>query len=395
MALNIGSEWHRWDVHIHTPGTALSNEYGKCTLDQFIKEINEKTEDVIALGITDYYSIDNYIYLKKQFEKGAFKYIKLLFPNIEMRLSIPTEKSSAINFHLIFSPDDPNHIEEIQNNLNRLYINSYDKPVSCNRKEITRFGGKINPNLSSDEQRYKHGIENYKIDISLFKDWYNKNPWLKNNALIAISAKQKDGTSALKDNSGFSATRLEIEKIADIIFSAAPSDINFWLGNGNKSEQELKNNFGGIKPCLIGSDAHSTDKIFSSETKKYCWIKAEPTFEGFRQILYEPKERVFIGEFPPNVNRKNYFSQICVPDVDWFPNCNIPLNKGLVSIIGPRGSGKTALLDIISVGFGAYQDNDDGFISKAKNLALPLTLKIEKIVLIKKPLFLIWIMKVA
>jgi hypothetical protein len=42
MALNIGSEWHRWDVHIHTPKTALNNEYGKCTLDQFIKEINEK-----------------------------------------------------------------------------------------------------------------------------------------------------------------------------------------------------------------------------------------------------------------------------------------------------------------------------------------------------------------
>jgi energy-coupling factor transporter ATP-binding protein EcfA2 len=143
------------------------------------------------------------------------------------------------------------------------------------------------------------------------------------------------------------------------------------------SEPELINEFGGVKPCLIGSDAHSTKEIFFSATKKYCWIKAEPTFDGFKQILYEPKERVFIGEFPPNTNRKNYLSQIHVPNTNWFPDCNIPINKGLVSIIGPRGSGKTALLDIISVGLNAYEDNDASFIAKAQNLLLPLTVNVE------------------
>jgi len=377
MALNIGSEWHRWDVHIHTPGTVLNNNYGKCTLEQFIQNINERTSDVIALGITDYYSIENYIYLREMFDKGAFNNVKLLFPNIEMRLAIPTEKSSAINIHLLISPDDPRHIEEIQQHLNRLFIRHNGRPISCNKKEIIKFGNEINQKLSSDEQRYILGIENFKIEFSAFTEWYDGSEWLKNNSLIALSVKQSDGTGALSYKGGFAATRHEIEKKANIIFSATPSDIKYWLGDGDMSEYDLIKEFNGIKPCLIGSDAHSIDDLFTPERKKSCWIKAEPTFEGFRQILYEPKERVYIGEIPPNRTRKSYLSQICIPDVDWFPNCNIPINKGLVSIIGPRGSGKTAMLDIISIGFGAYEENDASFISKAKNLALPLTVNIE------------------
>jgi ABC-type lipoprotein export system ATPase subunit len=377
MALNVGSEWHRWDVHIHTPITTLNNQYKNCTWDQFIKEVNNGSADVIALGITDYYSIDSYILLKRKFEGGAFDNIKLLFPNIEMRLAIPTENSGAINIHLIISPDDPHHIEEINHHLNRLHITHNDRPVSCNRSELIRFGNEINPRLTSDEQRYELGIENFKIDFSVFADWYNESKWFKDNALIALSAKQSDGTSALSYKGGFAAKRHEIEKKADIIFSSAPSDIQFWLGEGKDSEAEIIKEFGSLKPCLMGSDAHSIREIFFSETKKYCWIKAEPTFEGFKQILYEPKERVFIGEFPPSINRKNYLSQIYVPNTNWFPDCNIPINKGLVSIIGPRGSGKTALLDIISVGLSAYEDNDASFIAKAQNLALPLTVDIE------------------
>jgi hypothetical protein len=274
MALNVGSEWHRWDVHIHTPITTLNNQYRNCNLDQFVQEVNTRSADVIALGITDYYSIDSYVFLKRKFEEGAFSNIKLLFPNIEMRLAIPTENSSAINMHLIVSPDDPRHIEEINQHLNRLHITHNERPVSCNRSELIRFGNEINQKLASDEQRYKLGIENFKIDFSTFVEWYNESKWFKDNALIAVSVKQTDGTSALSYSGGFAAIRREIEKKADIIFSSAPSDIQFWLGESKASESELIKEFGGVKPCLIGSDAHSIKEIFFSEKKKYCWIRA-------------------------------------------------------------------------------------------------------------------------
>jgi len=62
MVFDIGSEWHRWDVHIHTPGTAFNDQYD-CTMNDFIKIVDEKSKDkdkdIVALGITDYYSINN------------------------------------------------------------------------------------------------------------------------------------------------------------------------------------------------------------------------------------------------------------------------------------------------------------------------------------------------
>jgi hypothetical protein len=27
MSWNVGSSWHRWDPHIHTPGTLFADEY--------------------------------------------------------------------------------------------------------------------------------------------------------------------------------------------------------------------------------------------------------------------------------------------------------------------------------------------------------------------------------
>ena len=50
--------------------------------------------------------------------------------------------------------------------------------------------------------------------------------------------------------------------------------------------------FGSIKPCIWGSDAHSYDRMFCPDNDRFCWIKAEPTFEGLQQILYEPADRV-------------------------------------------------------------------------------------------------------
>ena len=47
-----GSEWRRWDLHIHTPETLLNNQYEGNDWKQFIKKINESSVDVIV--ITDY-----------------------------------------------------------------------------------------------------------------------------------------------------------------------------------------------------------------------------------------------------------------------------------------------------------------------------------------------------
>ena len=55
---------------------------------------------------------------------------------------------------------------------------------------------------------------------------------------------------------------------------------------------------------------------------------------------------------------------------DWFGDLSVPLNEDLVSIIGPRGSGKSALAELIAFAGGASVfkepgDLSDSFLYKA------------------------------
>ena len=46
-------------------------------------------------------------------------------------------------------------------------------------------------------------------------------------------------------------------------------------------------------------------------------------------------------------------SQVRIDNAGWAATPDIPLNPGLVAIIGARGSGKTALADVIAAGCDA------------------------------------------
>ena len=43
--------------------------------------------------------------------------------------------------------------------------------------------------------------------------------------------------------------------------------------------------------------------IRSYKVAEPCWIKADPTFKGLRQIIHEPEDRVYLGDIPPSVAR--------------------------------------------------------------------------------------------
>ncbi|HEX9402596.1 MAG TPA: hypothetical protein VF912_21045, partial [Anaeromyxobacter sp.] len=104
MPWSVGSRWFRWDPHLHAPGTLRNDQFGG-DWDAYLKALEAAKPAVAVLGVTDYFTLSGYKALKQRQTTGAIPGI-LLFPNIELRLTIETDKKKAINLHLLVSPDD-------------------------------------------------------------------------------------------------------------------------------------------------------------------------------------------------------------------------------------------------------------------------------------------------
>ena len=355
-----GSEWRRWDLHIHTPGTALNDQFGDW--EEYLAAIEAADDSIAVLGITDYFTIRTYKTLLAHRQKRRIPKIELLIPNIEFRLIPVTGDGKAINLHLLISPHDPNHVTRIEEALGQLTIDRSGDIIPCTEDGLRRLGSRMRPNLSNEpEAAFKEGVEQFKIGFDQFQKWWKSQPWLQQNSLIAVANSSSDGASGLQHESGLKDTRDEIYRFSQIIFSGRPGDRDFFL-----STSALP--YGGPKPCLHGSDAHSIAKLFNPTGKRYCWIKADPTFEGLRQTLYEPGERVWIDEEPPrHYDPDSVIDSITFSNTNgWFEERTLPLNSGLVAIVGLKGSGKTALADMIAFSAGSSIDPKESFISRAE-----------------------------
>lgn len=127
------------------------------------------------------------------------------------------------------------------------------------------------------------------------------------------------------------------------------------------------------------SDAHTWASPTEKDSLGRCdtWIKADPTFRGLQHALLEYSSRVFVGTVPPKVQKslkkpQRYIKSIRINkkqgsslDEKWFDSC-IPLNTGLVTVIGNKGSGKSALADIIALGGNSLQQDNFSFLNEYK-----------------------------
>ena len=76
------------------------------------------------------------------------------------------------------------------------------------------------------------------------------------------------------------------------------------------------------------------------------------------------------AESPEGSLEQARISSLAVSSSGWFPSDPVPINPGLVAIIGARGSGKTALADLLVAGAGSAQpfDNAASFVRRAGKL---------------------------
>lgn len=145
--------------------------------------------------------------------------------------------------------------------------------------------------------------------------------------------------------------------------------VRFWLGQGTLTRQQLDEQYDGPKPCLHGSDAHKPETIGVLDQQRICWIKGDLSFESLRQTCLEPEERVLLGHEPRRGSLQSHtIHTITVTGASWLTKPTIPLNPGLVAVIGARGSGKTALADLVAAGGFALSPHmkKESFVARAQ-----------------------------
>lgn len=382
-----GSEWNKWDLHVHTPASVLRNEYGddwdRYVSDLFTKAINE---NIKVIGITDYFFVDGYKKIKNEYLSnprkmedllGKEKYelakeIKIL-PNIEFRIDkLVIGKESdlkwnrKVNYHLLLCDSIAPEIIE-REIINCLKFDFYSEPgARTDRRNFTKdniieFGQKLCEHQDSfaGESPLFVGMINSCFNLDELKEILNTNGKFKGKYILALPA--DEDLSKVSWKSQGHAVRKHLIMQSHIIFSSNSGTIEFCKGEKHNSIKEYLKEFGNLKPCVWGSDSHSSNKMFIPDDNRHTWIKANPSFDGLKQIIYEPESRVRIQESHPQTKARyqTILRARFVCENDKFPKDWIYFNKDLNTIIGGKSSGKSLLLYFIAatINKGAVLEN--------------------------------------
>lgn len=399
-----GSEWRRWDLHIHTPFTRKNDCFTGCSdpskpeaekiklkWDNFIQSIlnyigdmNNPMKAIYAIGITDYFSIENY--KKVIANKDLTAKIPLIFPNIELRI-IPVATDTPINLHVLFDPKVST--DTIENRfLSKLKFTYNNTPFTATQSSLIQLGKKIDPTILDNFCAEKKALEQYVVNISDLQELFNNDKELRERVLIIISNRSTDGVSGVgnpstnTDSSDLTTLRDEIYKFSDAIFSARQKDIDFFLGRAEGiSPDDVRRKCGKLMACVHGSDAHQNDKLFEPYGKCYCWVKADPTFNGLKQIIYEPEDRVCISESKPQKKPSYQVIESITINDDNFQTEPIVFNDKLNCIIGGKSTGKSILLHNLARVIVPKQVEEKCNVSTGKGKSdknfKPLTLEID------------------
>jgi len=304
-----GSEWRKWDLHLHTPYTNL-NSY-KASDEDFINKLKE--ECITAVALTNYYHFqDEEFELKKKLEDEGIT----AFFNLELRCSYTNNDEKCCDIHVIFSDD-------------------------VTKKELNNFLVKLNLNVGTLKKMAidleKNDIKIATVEFAHLYDILNDETLkLKGRFLIGFMSR---GHGNARSSSNFGS----IYAKSDFLLHSSDKSENlaedreFWLTQG--------------RPLFQSSDAHSLNDIGS----KFSWIKADPTFEGLKQVIYEPEERIRLQSTKPD-DKPDYQVIDCLElnaENTWAGK--IEFNENLNTIIGGRSTGKSSLLASIAHKLGKFE----------------------------------------
>ncbi|KAA3608629.1 MAG: hypothetical protein DWQ01_11025 [Planctomycetota bacterium] len=395
-----GSIWRIWDLHVHTPISALNIDF-PADFDKYATILFQHAvaKQIAAVGIADYFSAEGYKKLREILDdearltelcgdEVAEAAQQILFiPNIELRTNTivrrPDGKDSRVNFHVLFSDEvTPEQIEE--DFLWEVKFTAEGTPSGSDEmwpltiRNLKCLGQRLKAQHQpfANKSDIEVGMMNAVVDHGeVSKILEQKRSIFGNRYLLAVPA-DEDLSECSWDGQGHLARKVMIQK-SHMLLSANRGTREFGLGLRHPSVAEYIDEFKSLKPCVHGSDAHDEAHLFTPDDRRFTWIKADPTFSGLKRILREPDSRVFIGPEPPALERqRNNTTRYCNMltfqkepdsklDEHWFSG-DVPLNSGLVAVIGNKGSGKSALADSLGLVGNSPHESHFSFLHPQK-----------------------------
>lgn len=397
-----GSEWRQWDLHIHTPASFHWNgqkfNSDPCSpenaplVDEMINALNAAEPAVFA--IMDYWTFDGWFALKHRLSQDdAPELEKIVFPGIELRLVAPME--GRLNAHVLFSNEiDDQVLHDFRAGLNIALI---DRPLSNYSlrflarevgADLLRLKGFDKSEVDDfDEKALQAGSMIAEITCESYKKALMSVP--NNMALGFMPFNTNDGLADVKWQEHY-AYVLGLFETSPIFETRTPDLCAAFAGITTETNKKWIGDFqsalGNIPRLAVsGSDAHQFTGVQGNNDRrgygdypsgKITWIKANPTFQGLQQAIKEPAKRSFIGKTPPKVqlvkeNRSIFIDKLEVIKAPqstyserWLEKTELTLNHDLVAIIGNKGSGKSALADIIALLGNSKQSHHFSFLKK-------------------------------
>ena len=324
---NKGSIWRKWDLHAHTPLDAewvskplLNSSEEKESFAKHYIDFARK-EDLSVIAITDHNFCNSLEECLIPFiQKEATKHDITIMPGFE----IAAKDGSGIHILCIFPENTKlNHIKSIVDqcfppNTDLIPTNNRHIPVSS--KSINEIHSIIETANQEAILVFAHADrENGVLDGGTITGARRVQEWTNQHVNIAqISKNPKEYTTGFMHN---------VINLKDLNYSREITFIN-------------------ASDCRLITKEEKKDGRFHLG-EKYVWIKADPTFEGLKQIIYEPKLRVAYSDIPDEKSSYQVIDRIEINN-EIIHNKLVELNPYLNSIIGGRSTGKSILLASIA-----------------------------------------------
>lgn len=341
MRQSIFVDYKKIELHVHTPAShdyiyAKTNNNVEEEYKLLLNRIIESDLEIIA--ITDHNNINGYekmveIINQNEDIKSGLKN-KLLLPGIEV---------DCFGKHFLVIFDNKIDINKIKSFIYRCGLE--------NRDDIEQSADRVTPLLLCEEVYRLNGVvilAHADANKGFMQSYFEKRDRLKDVDNYEILGKSIQSVLRTKSLLGISLNYLDNVAICNNL-------LNNWKIDNKK--------------IIQASDSHSSLDKYAGSGKplgtKACWVKMGTlTFQSFKMALKQQNSKIYFEK--PSLNKKIYMCGIAVKG-GFLINSNKNKNEysiftfssELNSLIGPRGTGKSTIIEIID-----YIMNFENYYSK-------------------------------